>query len=610
MIRRRIVLAALVAFGLAPAAASGAAVGPQLGPGALNRYVDAESYHLVTPAPVAGAFAYEATLGYTLGAGGPNRRALYGCANSSRDQFLSTDSNCENRSRLGAYGFVYDTPPAGEATVPLYRCITAQDHFASSDANCEGQKVEGRLGFLRARGDALLRFYDGRVHHVTAGPVEAGFGYELGLGFFVPGPGEGRRAIYGCRAGPDRFLSRQSDCEGSTPLGLEGYAYDAPPPGEETAPVYRCLVPGTDHFASRDPGCEGMTREDLLGYLRVRGDALVRYENADTGTSWVTAGTVGAGFRFVRTLGFPQRIGGPDLTPVFGCTVGPDHFLSPDGGCEGQTGLGREGFLYGSPPGDQETIALYRCLGAGRGHFASEDPQCEGARTEARLGYVRTIDQGPPPPPSCGPSGAKVALGFGVQRPRALRSVGFGRSASVTGRATGPDGAPAGGATVTLLTGDDLLSEVGRTQAGPDGAFAFTVGPGANRTLRAGFRAAAGDVALACSAPIDLRVRAGVRLRVSKRRARNGQRVRFSGSVLGEPIPRKGKLLFLQAFVRGRWVTFATPRTNPQGAFRGSYRFKATTRSRTFRFRVRAPSETAFPYERGTSRTLKVRVRP
>jgi hypothetical protein len=65
----------------------------------------------------------------------------------------------------------------------------------------------------------------------------------------------------------------------------------------------------------------------------------------------------------------------------------------------------------------------------------------------------------------------------------------------------------------------------------------------------------------------------------------------------------------LQAFYRGRWRTFATPRANRRGKFRFWYRFEATRGVVTYRFRAKVRAEDAYPYELGYSPTVRVTVR-
>jgi hypothetical protein len=292
------------------------------------------------------------------------------------------------------------------------------------------------------------------------------------------------------------------------------------------------------------------------------------------------------------------------MQAVYGCRAGAhDHFLTLDPGCEGRTPEGRVGFAFTAAPAGEETVALYRCRGRAN-HFASLHPDCEGGVTELRLGYVRTVEHGPPPPPACGPSGAAVEL---QARRRAVR---FGRTVTLRGRALRPGGAPAAGVEVLILEGTAAaLAEVGRAVAGPDGAFTFALPPGASRTLRAAFRAEPADSALACSAAARVAVRAKAKLRATPRRLRPGRVVRFRGRVQG-PLPPKGKLLDLQAFDGGRWRKFGTARTRADGRFRTRYRFTRGARAKVYRFRVRVPRETGFPYALGYSNVAKVRLKP
>ena len=159
-----------------------------------------------------------------------------------------------------------------------------------------------------------------------------------------------------------------------------------------------------------------------------------------------------------------------------------------------------------------------------------------------------------------------------------------------------------------ILEGTDTLAEAARVAAGPDGRFSFKVPPGSSRTFRAGFRAASTDVALACSATVALRVRAGVTLTASPRSVRYGRTTRFSGRVRGSGLPPNGKLVDLQAY-EGRWRTFKTVRTRPSGTFQAKYRFIRINRTRTIRFRAVVRRQARFPYDLGTSKTTKVRVR-
>ena len=84
----------------------------------------------------------------------------------------------------------------------------------------------------------------------------------------------------------------------------------------------------------------------------------------------------------------------------------------------------------------------------------------------------------------------------------------------------------------------------------------------------------------------------------------NGDEVVFHGRVKG------GKLIQLQAYSRGSWLTFATPRASAAtGRWKYRYRFTATRGSVRYRFRARLPREAGYPYDAGTSRAVPVRVR-
>ena len=85
--------------------------------------------------------------------------------------------------------------------------------------------------------------------------------------------------------------------------------------------------------------------------------------------------------------------------------------------------------------------------------------------------------------------------------------------------------------------------------------------------------------------------------------------VSFAGRVRSLPIPTGGKLVELQVVLSGRWQTFRTVRTDASGAWRIRYRFRRSCGVLTYRFRAQLPSEAGYPFERGHTRAIAVRVR-
>jgi hypothetical protein len=609
---RTAVLAALLALAYAaPAAAQMPGGAPHEPPGALTRYYNAATNtHWVTPTPVTAGFAYELPLGFLSTTAGAGRSPLYGCRAGSADHYLSHDAGCEGYTSLGVYGWIDDARTSA-GSLALYRCVQPGiGHFASLDAGCEGYPSEGRLGYVRTRQAALSRYIDGSSKHwVTAGSVSGAFRLEATLGFLVADPGENRRALYECAAAADHFLSFDPGCEGRAELGLSGYVYVSPPGDEDVVALYRCRT-AADHFASPDAGCEGQVSEGALGYLRRRQEILQRAYNPATNTHQVTSGPIAPGWFHEFALGYVLARPGADRVPFYGCRAGSaDYYLSGDAGCEGYTTIGQEGWLYTAPPAGVPSAALYRCLRPGIGHFASLDAGCEGFSTETRLGFLRTDGPEPPPPAlqlTCGAPAPRVSLSL---RGRKVRRVRYGGSGSVMGRVRNADGTPAAGALVNILIGTRKPVVVGTVTAGADGRFRFKLRPGKNRILHAGVRPAPDAASLACSRVVRLNVRAGITLRAKPERVRAGGVVRFRGRLLGQPIPKVGKLIDLQAFDGGRWRTFQTVRANRKGRYRARYRFTRTFRSRTFRFRARARREARYPYALGTSKVVRVRVR-
>jgi hypothetical protein len=111
--------------------------------------------------------------------------------------------------------------------------------------------------------------------------------------------------------------------------------------------------------------------------------------------------------------------------------------------------------------------------------------------------------------------------------------------------------------------------------------------------------------------PVELDVRAGVALSISRGRVHNGERVSFSGRVAG-PLARRGVTVSLQVRLGRRYRTFRAIRVTPSGRarFRTAYRFRATSRTTRYSFRALVPRQAGMPFERGVSPTRTVVVAP
>jgi hypothetical protein len=185
-----------------------------------------------------------------------------------------------------------------------------------------------------------------------------------------------------------------------------------------------------------------------------------------------------------------------------------------------------------------------------------------------------------------------------------------GKRAPSSGRLETVQGAPIAHAPIVTegqaRSGGPFV-RLGAARTDARGNFRFAVPAGPSRTIR--YRYEGTNTVQPTAAQLTTKVAAAARLKVDRRRLRNGQAVRFTGRLLGKPIPKAGKLVALQAKVGRGWRTFATPRANKKGIFRHRYRFTATTGVRRYKFRAVVEREDAYPYEAGVSRIVRVIVR-
>jgi hypothetical protein len=196
----------------------------------------------------------------------------------------------------------------------------------------------------------------------------------------------------------------------------------------------------------------------------------------------------------------------------------------------------------------------------------------------------------------------------------AKREVRFSQSPTVKGTLTAPSGEPIADATVFI--GQQPEGGQWRLDGAvhSDSAGDFVYRPAArhpNRLLRAVYFPFSDSHESVASDPLTLRARAGLTLHVDRHRLRNGQRLVFTGRVLGS-LPAEGIAVTLQAKVGRRYRSFrqlrASSRTN--GRIRTAYRFERTTGPVRYRFRLKVVRQAGLPFQGGASPVVSVHVRP
>jgi hypothetical protein len=194
-------------------------------------------------------------------------------------------------------------------------------------------------------------------------------------------------------------------------------------------------------------------------------------------------------------------------------------------------------------------------------------------------------------------------------------TVPFGAPSVLSGRLVDADGAGLSGRTLRVVSrssrGALKRRYLDAVQTGEHGGFRLGLPAGTSRRIAVSF---AGEERLdgALRAPLTLRVRGGIDLRVAPRALRTGETVRFSGRVrtLGAPIPRRGKLVAIQYYEEAakRWRPVLVTRTDHSGRFHAGYRFRYVSGSAAIRLRAAALSEDRWPYAPGASRPVTLRV--
>jgi hypothetical protein len=224
---------------------------------------------------------------------------------------------------------------------------------------------------------------------------------------------------------------------------------------------------------------------------------------------------------------------------------------------------------------------------------------------------------------SGGGDGARLIAGFpahtfrgrgkarkrvGVLRP--TKTVGWGHGATVRGVLRNAAGQPIAGAQLRLLVRELRLGaryvDRGAVTTSADGRFAVGIPRGSSRRYRIAYRAYPGDDRLTAKSDASFNTKARITIHVP-RHARSRGTVRFRGSLPGRPLPPRGVTLELQAHQPGHgWRTVKTTRSRKGGVYSTRYRFNSGSGRFTFRLRLR-PND-SYPFARGTSKAVRIRV--
>jgi hypothetical protein len=187
----------------------------------------------------------------------------------------------------------------------------------------------------------------------------------------------------------------------------------------------------------------------------------------------------------------------------------------------------------------------------------------------------------------------------------------FRRSVVLQGSLSTFAGTPIAGATLDLHTRVARPGSVPRVRSvttDSKGRYTYRVPGGASRDLDVAYRAFTSDESYSAMATARVRVRAAIELRVSRRVLRNGERVRFTGRLVGGPR-RQDASMILYA-IADRRIPVASLKADARGRFSYAYRFRTVGQRSTFRFQVRSESRPGYPYAAGASNVAKVTVRP
>ncbi len=187
----------------------------------------------------------------------------------------------------------------------------------------------------------------------------------------------------------------------------------------------------------------------------------------------------------------------------------------------------------------------------------------------------------------------------------------YGAAHVIEGRLTDPTGTPLADAPLEVCELPDFTGAHARLLATPrtaaDGDWSLTLPRDLpSCVLRLDYRAAPLDPLPEVTRTLTLTVPAALPLRLAPRTVPSEGAIRFSGRLLGGPLPAGGKQLVLEARAPGgRWLEFHVVRTGAHGRFGYLYRFRLPGPAH-YQFRVLCEPEADFPFAAGTSNMVGV----
>lgn len=194
-------------------------------------------------------------------------------------------------------------------------------------------------------------------------------------------------------------------------------------------------------------------------------------------------------------------------------------------------------------------------------------------------------------------------------------TVPFAGRAEVAGRLLTAEGAGLGGRRLRVVSRPSRGALAGRridvVETDGHGRFRFPFTLGTSRRVTVSF-AGDGEFRGSRRPALALRVRGALSLGASPRRLQTGESLHLWGRVRARsaPIPRRGKLVAIQYFedAARRWRPVLVVRSDHDGRFRASYRFRYVSGVARIRLRAVALAEERWPYAPGASRPAVVQV--